>query len=188
MFEHLSGLLQKVLRVSVVDKLNLFGEILYEECRNRYGEVTIREAVVRAKGRREKEIDDLVASRMQLRKCWRKAEESEKEGLKALWDKIRRRLANLWRSKRIRRRRKGKEKEISSFFRNLFRYARGLLEEKISGILDVSKEELQEYIRTQYSEPVRNKPLDPRVWMVLNPQNHQSCSTYHHQSSARSGR
>ncbi len=188
LFEHLSGLLQKALRGSVVDKLNLFGEILYEECRNRYGEVTIREAVVRAKGRREKEIDDLVASRMQLRKCWRKAEESEKEGLKALWDKIRRRLANLWRSKRIRRRRKRKEKEISSFFRNLFRYARGLLEEKTSGILDVSKEELQEYIRTQYSDPVRNKPLDPRVWMVLNPQNHQSCSTYHHQSSARSGR
>ncbi len=67
--EHLSGLLQKTLRGSVVAKLNLFGEILYEECRNRYGEVTIREAVVRSKGRREKEIDDLVASRRQLREA-----------------------------------------------------------------------------------------------------------------------
>ncbi len=158
--EHLSGLLQKALRGSVVAKLNLFGEILYEECRNRYGEVTIREAVVRSKGRREKEIDDLVASRRQLCKRWRKAEESEKEGLKALWDEIRRRLANLRRAERIRRRRKRKEKERSSFFRNPFRYARGLLEEKTSGILDVSKEELQENIRTQYSDPVRNKPLD----------------------------
>ncbi len=105
--EHLSGLLQKALRGSVVAKLNLFGEILYEECRNRYGEVTIREAVIRSKGRREKEIYDLVASRRQLRKRWRKAEESEKEGLKALWDEIRRRLANLRRAERIRRRRKG---------------------------------------------------------------------------------
>ncbi len=60
--------------------------------------MTIREAVVRSTDRREKEIDDLVASRWQLRKHWRKAEESEKEGLKALWDEIRRRLANLRRA------------------------------------------------------------------------------------------
>ncbi len=131
--EHLSRLLQKALCGSVVAKLNLFGEILYEECRNRYGEVTIREAVVRSKGWREKEIDDLVASRRQLRKHWRKAEESEKEGLKALWDEIRRRLANLRRAERTRRWRKRKEKERSSFFRNPFRYASGLLGEKASG-------------------------------------------------------
>ncbi len=104
--EHLSGLLQKALRGSVVAKLNMFGEILYEECSNRYGEVTIREALIRSKGRREKEIDDLVASRRQLRKRWRKAEESEKKGLKALWDEIRRRLTNLRRAERIRRWRK----------------------------------------------------------------------------------
>ncbi len=158
--EHLSGLLQKTLRGSVVAKLNMFGEIPYEECSNRYGEVTIREALIRSKGRREKEIDDLVASRRQLRKRWRKAEESEKEGLKALWDEIRRRLTNLRRAECIRRRRRRKEKERSSFFRNPFRYARGLLEENTSGILDVSKEELQEHIRTQYSDPARNKPLD----------------------------
>ncbi len=120
-------------------------------------------------------------------KRWRKAEESEKEGLKALWDEIRRRLSNLWRAERIRRWRKRKEKERSSFFRNPFRYARGLLEEKTSGILDVSKEDLQEYICTQYSDPVRNKHLDSQD-MCLDPQNHQSCSTHHHQSSARSGR
>ncbi len=151
--EYLSRLLQKALRGSVLAKLNLFGEIQYEVCRNRYGEETIREAVVRSKGRREKEIDELVASRRQLRKRWRKAEESEKEGLKALWDEISRRLANLWRAECIRRQRKMKEKDRSSFFRSPFRYARGLLEEKTSGILDVSKEELQEYIRTQYSDP-----------------------------------
>lgn len=76
--------------MSVEAKLNLFGEILYEECSNRYSEVTTREAGARTRGRREKEIDDLVASRRQLRKHWRKAEESEKEGLKVRWDEIRR--------------------------------------------------------------------------------------------------
>nr|XP_061841449.1 sodium- and chloride-dependent neutral and basic amino acid transporter B(0+)-like [Nerophis lumbriciformis] len=157
--EHLSGLLQNALRGSVVAKLNLFGEILYEECSNRYGEVTIRETTIKPKSRREKEIDDLVANRRQLRKVWRKAEESEKEGLKALWDEIKRRLTNLPRAERIRRRRKRKEKERSRFFRNPFRHARGLLEEKTSGTLDISKEELEEHIRAQYSDPARNNPI-----------------------------
>lgn len=96
------------------------------------------------KGRREKEIDDLVASRRQLYKWCMKAEESEKEGLKALWNEIRRRLANLQRAER---------------FRNPFRHARRLLEKKTSGTLDVSKEKLEEHIRAQYSDPARNKPL-----------------------------
>ncbi|KAJ8361990.1 hypothetical protein AAFF_G00407370 [Aldrovandia affinis] len=155
--EHLSGLLQTALRGSVETKLNLFGEILYEECSNRYGEVTVREAVARTRGG-EREIDDLVASRRQLRKRWRKADESEKEGLKVLWDEIRSSLANLRRAERIRRWRKRK-KERSSFFRNPFRHARGLLEEKTSGTLDVSKEDLEEHIRAQYSDPARNNPL-----------------------------
>ncbi|KAJ8356957.1 hypothetical protein SKAU_G00197510 [Synaphobranchus kaupii] len=129
--EHLSELLQKTLRGPVEAKLNLFSEILYEECSGRYGEVTSRKTAARIKGRREKEIEDLVASRRQLRKRWRKAEEREKEGLKALWDDIRERLANLRRSECIRqRRRKRKEKERANFFRNPFRFARGLLEEK----------------------------------------------------------
>lgn len=122
--------------------------------------MTVREASIRSKGRREKEIDDLVVSRRQLRKRWREAGESKKEGLKALWYEIRRRLANLQRADCIRRRRKRKEKERSSFFRNPNRYACVLLEEKTSGILDVSKEELQEYICTQYSDPAMNKSLD----------------------------
>ena len=47
--EHLSGLLQvqSVLCGSVETKPNVFGEILYEEFNNRYGEVTISEAAAR---------------------------------------------------------------------------------------------------------------------------------------------
>lgn len=123
--------------------------------------MTIKKAVVRTKGRREKEIDDLLASRRQLCKCWRKAEESEKDGLRVLWDEIRGRLANLRRAESIRRWRKRKEKERANFFRNPFRYARGLLEEKASGTLEVSKEQLEEHIHAQYSDSARNEPLGP---------------------------
>lgn len=159
--EHLSEPLQRTLCGPVEAKLNLFGEILYEGCSGRYRKVTIKKAVIRTKGGRKKEIDDLVASRRQLHKCWRKAEESEKDGLKVLWDQIRGRLANLRREERIRHQRKRKEKERANFFRNPFRYARGLLEEKASRTSEVSKEELEEHIHAQYSDPARNEPLGP---------------------------
>lgn len=44
---------------------------------------------MREKGRREKEILQLVQRYRQLRKNWRKAIQAEKEGLKALWEEIR---------------------------------------------------------------------------------------------------
>lgn len=53
MDEHLSELLQRTLCGPVEAKLNLFGEILYEECSGRYRKVTIKKAVVRTKGRRK---------------------------------------------------------------------------------------------------------------------------------------
>lgn len=66
----LSELLQRVLCGPVKAKLNLFGEILYEECSSKFGKVTGRKVAVRAKGRR-------------LR-TWCQAEDEEKECLKAL--------------------------------------------------------------------------------------------------------
>lgn len=47
------------------------------------------------KGRREKEILKLVKERWLLWQAWRKAEEQEKDGLKAFWEQLKSRLANL---------------------------------------------------------------------------------------------
>lgn len=163
--EHLSGLLQKALRGTVESRLNQFGEILYKECTSRFGEVASRKTGIRAKGRREKEIDDLVADRRRLRKHWRKAEDAEKEGLKALWGDLRRKLAALRRAERIRRRRKRKEKERAHFFKNPFHHARGLLEEKASGSLEISKEDLEEHIWALYSDPARSEQLGSPGYM-----------------------
>lgn len=62
----MSDLLQRTLRGSTEAKLNLFGEILYEGCRSSYGELTLKKPAARTKGRREKEIEELVASRRRL--------------------------------------------------------------------------------------------------------------------------
>lgn len=92
--EHLSNLLHRTLHGSAEAKLNLYGEIPYKECRGKYGELTFKKPVARTKGRREKEIKKLMTSRRKLRKRWRRADKSEKEGLKVLWDEIKGRLAS----------------------------------------------------------------------------------------------
>lgn len=112
----LSFLLQHSLRGQVETKLNSFGEILYEECRDRFGAVVGKQSSgPKQKGRREREIELLVRRRRHLRKQWRKASEEEREGLKPLWEEVRKSLGSLRRAERIRKRRMRKEKERSSF-------------------------------------------------------------------------
>ena len=153
-------MLEHSLRGKVERKLNIFGDILYEECKARFEMLTIkRHNAPRGKGRREAEIDALVQSQRQLRKRWRKATEEERVGLQVLWKEVRQKLACKRRAERIRKRRKRKEKERASFIRNPFRHARQLLEEKKSGKLEATKEEIEQYIRDQYSDPARNVPL-----------------------------
>lgn len=108
----LSEVLQRSLSGSVESRLNLFGDILYQECKDRFGALTsMKSSMPRQKGRREREIKQLVQQRRQLRKCWRKANQNEREGLKVLWIEIRQKLASLRRAVRIRRRRRRGEKE-----------------------------------------------------------------------------
>lgn len=156
----LSIILEHALRGKVETKLNCIGDILYEECRGRFGAVAGRQSVgPKQKGRREREIEQLVKRRRQLRKQWRKASKEEKEGLKPLWEEVKKNLASLRRAERIRKRRRRKEKERSSFFKNPFRHARQLLEDKRSGKLEITQTELENYIREQYSDPAKLTPL-----------------------------
>lgn len=140
---NLSLLVELSVHGGVESKLNIFGEIIFEECRERLGEVIRRERTAPRKGRREKDIEQLVRDRRQLRQNWRKAAQDAKEALKELWDTLRQKLAKLRRVEMIRRRRKKREKERTSFFKDPFKDARQLLDEKRSGKLDTTKEELE---------------------------------------------
>ncbi|KAJ8375377.1 hypothetical protein SKAU_G00059570 [Synaphobranchus kaupii] len=152
-------ILQNLLAGSTTVKLNLFGNIIYEEGKERFGEMHQKKNTPKQKGRRETETFKLVKERRLLRKAWRKSEEHEKEDLKALWDQLKARLANLRRAERIRKRRSRKEKARASFFRDPFKYARGLLKEKKSGKLETTAEELQNHIKEQLGDSSRNIPL-----------------------------
>uniref|UniRef100_A0A3B4XDA6 Reverse transcriptase domain-containing protein n=1 Tax=Seriola lalandi dorsalis TaxID=1841481 RepID=A0A3B4XDA6_SERLL len=157
----LSQVLELTLRGDVASKLRMFGEIVFEECKERLGEVKKKLPTAPGKGRRGMVIEQLVRDRRQLRRNWRKATPEEKAGLKELWDELRQKLARLRRVERIRRRRKKKEKERTSFFRDPFKYAWQLLDEKRRGKLNTSKEELESYMKSQYSDNRRASPLGP---------------------------
>ncbi len=68
-------------------------------------------------------------------------------------------LAGLRRAERIRKRRRRKEKERRNFFKNPFKHARQLLEDKRSGKLEITRSELESYIKEQYSDPEKATPL-----------------------------
>ena len=141
-------------------KLNRIGDILYDECRGRFGVAADkRRSGPMQKGRRERDIEQLVKRRRQLRKQWRKASREEKEGLKLLWEEVKKNLAGLRKAERIRKRRRRKEKERSNFFKNPFKHARQLLEDKRSGKLEITRSELENYIKKQYSDPEKATPL-----------------------------
>lgn len=82
--EDLSFILEQSLRGQVETKLNRIGDIMYEECRSRFRVGAEKQKGSKQKGRREREIEQLVKRRHQLRKQWRKASKEEKEGLKPL--------------------------------------------------------------------------------------------------------
>lgn len=157
---HLIKILEESLHGGAEAKLNQIGDIIYQTCKDRFGEIVPRQRTIRReKGRREKEILELVQRRRQLRKNWRKATQAEKEGLKALWEEVRKRLAMLRRAERIRKRSKRKQKERDSFFKDPFKHARQLLEEKKTGKLETTREQLEQHVREQCSDPQRSFPL-----------------------------
>ncbi|KAK0146800.1 LINE-1 reverse transcriptase [Merluccius polli] len=157
--KYLCVILERSLRGQVETKLNCIGDILYEECRGRFGVVPGKQSAGPKRKGREREIEQLVMRRRQLRKQWRKASNEEKEGLKPLWEEAKKTLASLRRAERIRKHRRRKEKERSSFFKNPFKHVRRLLEDKRSGKLDITQSELENHIREHYSDPARSTPL-----------------------------
>ncbi|KAI8500672.1 hypothetical protein Bbelb_214900 [Branchiostoma belcheri] len=159
----LSNILEQGLKGDIERKLNSVGEMVYNFCSGRLGTVVVgeRQPSRNSFGRREREILQLVRRRRQLRKLWRKASPEEKAGLQVLWEEVRARLKPLRRAERLRKKRKRKQKQRAEFFKNPYKFARALLEEKKGGSLNVGKEELEAHLEETYTDPERHKPLGP---------------------------
>lgn len=95
-------------------KFDLFGDILYEECKARFGILTSS----RGKGWKETETESLMQTLLLLPGRWRKSSSEERAGQKMLWDDVKLKLAYMQKAEHFHRYRERKEKERSSFLRN----------------------------------------------------------------------
>jgi hypothetical protein len=150
------------LRGTVEKKLERMGDIIYEYGTERFG-------VEEAKGgrkvptppvsRRQQEIKRLVQERRQLKKQWKKASEVEKEGIEALQDDIKTRLASLRRAENLRKRRRKKEQTRTRFYKDPFKFLKSLFTKEKSGALKTTKKDLEEHLRTTNFDSKRHEHL-----------------------------
>ena len=66
------------LRRRIKNKVKIFGEIIFEESREKSGEISRKEPSASVKGGRGKDIELLVRTRSQLSRNWRKAAPEER--------------------------------------------------------------------------------------------------------------
>lgn len=71
---------------------------------------------------------------------------------------VRHRLSRLRRAERIRKRSKRKQKEPANFFKDTFKHARQLLEDKKSRKLETTREQMEQHVKREKSDPLRNVP------------------------------
>ena len=152
----------EALRGTTVAKLEKVGDVIYEYGREMFGthDGKTKEAVSIVKSRRQREIEQLVKERRQLRKQWRKAVEEEKVGLESLYSDIKQRLASLRRAESLRLQRKKKEKARAAFYKNPYRFVKGLFTKEKSGSLKIARAELEEYLRSTYMDADREERRD----------------------------
>jgi len=109
--------------------------------------------------RRQQRIEGLVRERRQLRKQWKRAEQSQKEGLNLLQRAIKDKLATLRRAERLRKCYKKKERARANFYKDPFRFVKKLFTSEKNGTLEASRVELERYLEKMHTEAKRHEPM-----------------------------
>lgn len=153
--------------VKLEQKLDIFGEIVYQFCSKEFGaKETTSKNVVPHKSRRQKQIEEIRKQKNISRRRFKNAVESEKEGLRQVWQHLKTQHNALSRAERLCKKRRTTKKARETFFKDPFKFARELFEKPRSGSLTASKDALQQHLRETYSDERRNLPLDAMSGLV----------------------
>ncbi|KAL9964680.1 hypothetical protein ACROYT_G028355 [Oculina patagonica] len=148
------------------ERLEKLAEVVYEEGLRRFGlekEQSPRQGQKKGgPSRRKSKADELRKEKKRLRTLWLNAEEHEKEGLKVLYEQVKRQHRDLMGRERRLSRRKEKKKVRQQFVKNPYKFAKGLFVESKSRKLECAKEELENHLKATYSDPKREDEL-PRM-------------------------
>ncbi|KAK0136753.1 Retrovirus-related Pol polyprotein from type-2 retrotransposable element R2DM [Merluccius polli] len=169
-------LLLEQLGGTAVKKLERLGDLIYSYGAERFGVADKRRSIpsIPSQSRRQQEIERLVKERRGLKKQWRKAPEEEKEGINVLQAEIKNRLSALRRAENLRKRRKKKERARSNFFKDPFKFVKGLFTKEKSGNLQTTKECLEAHLSQTHSDSRRHEQVTlPHDMPPLHPPKHQ---------------
>ena len=97
------------------------------------------ERVQFVKSRWQRETKKLVKERRKLRKQWKRATEEEREGIDVLQEELRSRLAILRRAEYLRKKRKKIDYVRTAFYRDPFKFVKGLFNQEKGGQLKATK-------------------------------------------------
>ena len=144
---------------SLDHKIRQFSEVVYEHCKGKFGVVVKKTPRSTPKSRRQTEIEALRRQKKEARKQWKLAGSEAKEGLKAIWVLLKKRHSDLCKGERALRRKKEQQRCRQEFFKGPFEFARKLFEQPRSGVLEVPRNELEQHLRSTYSDPLRLQDL-----------------------------
>ncbi|KAJ8413897.1 hypothetical protein AAFF_G00064950 [Aldrovandia affinis] len=144
---------------TVEKKLEKIGDLIYV---SRSGKVRTKQTgkkdmtpTIPPKSRRQQEIQRLVKQRRDLRKQWKRASVEERAGIDLLQTDLKGRLGRLRRAENLRTRRKRKERARTTFYKDPFRFVKGLFTKEKSGSLKVPKRELEDHLKTTHTDSQR---------------------------------
>jgi len=158
--DELDTILEVALVGSAEHKAEAMSTITYSFCLERFGgEVKSQSKNKGRPNRRQTLVEKIRIELRQLRKRWKRSEESEKEGIKALRQVLQAQLSALRKAERRRRVKRQKEKRRAQFIANPYKFVSELLGGKKSGRLQCPQEELEKHLRETYSDKDREKPL-----------------------------
>ena len=150
-------------------KLERMAEVLYEEAKQTFGlekpagEKNGKKTDGGKKGgpsRRERRIVELRKEKKKLRRQWLDAEEGAKEGLKVLYEEIKRKHRGVMREQRRVERKKEVRKTRKQFLDDPYKFAKSLFTESKTGKMECTKEELEKHLADTYNDPRREEELE----------------------------
>lgn len=109
--------------------------------------------------RRNRKLERLRIEKKDLKKRFKNAPAHEKEGLTVLFNQVKEKSRLIQRSIRRAERRKKAQKTRTSFLKQPYEFAKKLFVEARNGTLECTKEQLDDHIKTTYSDEEREIPL-----------------------------
>ena len=148
------------------EMLNVFANSIYESASEEFGACEGKLKTPVKKGglsRRQRVLAQLRKQKRELQKLRKSAPPEEEEGLRTLFEDLKKKSRDLQRHERRCTRKEERRRARDQFLKNPYEAAKKLFTEARSGKLKCTKEELDAHVRQTYSDPNRDEPLSTAV-------------------------